>query len=415
MKLERISNGMLPAGLHPGWPVLFAAMVGTFMTIPGQTVGVAPFVDHIGSDLQLQRDHVLLLYSLGTLLGILPAPLIGRLIDRYGPRRAIAVIVPAVSAACVGLSLVTGPLGLAIAFTMLRGCAIGGLNLVSGHMINLWFDRYRGRANAVSMMGLAFGGFVVPGLAEQITGVFGWRNSYLALAAGVLVIMLPVGLLFFRNRPQSYGEVPDFGRASATRVAELAGGLSVREALRTPMLWYLLAVAVIVNAVGTALLLDQLRVLTSAGLERATAVGLLGVVTFAQAISVLGGGVLIDRAGTRPLSVLGLLVGALSITCVMLAPGLVAGWAYAASLGAFLGLLQVSQGAAVAEQFGTRALGTLRGLVFAVGVLGAAAGPLPMVLWSEEAGYTIFLALIAGAVLLGTLASAPKWQVAPGQ
>jgi MFS family permease len=219
--------------------------------------------------------------------------------------------------------MVSGPLGLAVAFTLLRGSAIGGLSLVSGHMINLWFDRYRGRANAVSMMGLALGGFVVPRLAEQIAAAFGWRIAYVALGGTVLAIMLPVGLLFFRNRPQSYGQVPDFGLASAARTAELAGGLTVRGALRTPMLWYLLAIAVIVNAVGTALLLDHLRVLTSAGLHRATAIGLLGVVTFAQAISVLGGGMLIDRVGTRPIGLLGLVMGALSVGCVMLAPGLI--------------------------------------------------------------------------------------------
>src|SRR5258707_1033923 len=63
--------------LHSGWLVLVAGAVGVFMTTPGQTVGVSAFVDLLAADTGLTRERVLVLYSLGTLLGILPAPLIG--------------------------------------------------------------------------------------------------------------------------------------------------------------------------------------------------------------------------------------------------------------------------------------------------------------------------------------------------
>jgi len=74
------------SGRTQGWFVLIAGAVGVFMTTPGQTVGVSAFVDHIAVDLDIPREQVVMLYSVGTLLGILPAPLIGRLVDRYGPR-----------------------------------------------------------------------------------------------------------------------------------------------------------------------------------------------------------------------------------------------------------------------------------------------------------------------------------------
>ncbi|HEX9557119.1 MAG TPA: MFS transporter, partial [Reyranella sp.] len=67
----------------------FAALVGTFATTPGQTVGVSSFIDPVASDLGLTRDNVLVLYSVGTFLGILAAPSIGRLVDRFGPHRLI--------------------------------------------------------------------------------------------------------------------------------------------------------------------------------------------------------------------------------------------------------------------------------------------------------------------------------------
>lgn len=396
--------------LNPGWLVLLAGVVATFMTIPGQTVGVAPFIDHIATDLALTRDQVLIYYSLGTLFGVLPAPFIGRFTDRFGPRRVVPLVVLAVSAACIALALVQGPLTLAAAFTFLRGSATGGLGLVSGQMINLWFVRYRGRANAVSLMGLALGGLIIPGLSEQITGAFGWRVSYMALGAGVLAIMLPVGLLLFRNHPQTYNTVPDFGQQPDEGAPSLSEGFSVAEALRTPVMWYFLLIAVVINAVGTALVLDHLRLLAEAGIARDAAILLLGIVPMMQVLAVLCGGLLIDRFGTRPTGLIGLAANALAILCVMAWPDLLGGAAYVALLGLSLGTLHVAQGAAMAEQFGTRSLGALRGIIFVTGAFGAATGPLVFAIWSADTGYLIFLSLVGVAVLVGIFSPTPTWR-----
>jgi len=399
--------------IHPGWFVLVAGMLGVFMTTPGQTVGVSVFIDPIVADLGLPRERVLLLYSMGTLLGILPAPYIGRLVDRYGPRNAIGFVVVALGAACVVVAWVHGPWSLGVAFTVLRGTAIGGLSLVSGHMINLWFDRYRGRANAISMMGLAVGGLVVPGVAEQLTQAYGWRTSYLVLGVAVVAIMLPLGLLLFRNRPQTYGLLPDFGRAASAQETLEITGSSLAGARRTLMFWYLLAIGILANAVGTALLLDHVRVLQEAGLTRTSAIALLGVVTVSQVICVLGGGMLVDRYGTQRVGMLGLALLALTVGCVMAVPDFLAGAAYAAALGAGLGVLHVVQGAGLAEHFGTRHLGNLRGVASVVGIFGAAAGPLPFAAWPPQVGYVIFLAGIAAALALGAVAvSSPLVQSA---
>jgi MFS family permease len=394
----------MSGSLRQGWFVLMAGMVGVFMTTPGQTVGVSTFIDHVVADLGLPRERVLVLYGLGTLIGILPAPFMGRLIDRVGPRRAIGFIVVAVGLSCAALAWAQGPISLAIGFTLLRGTAIGGLSLVSGHMINLWFDRYRGRANAIAMMGLALGGLVVPAAAEQLSILYGWRVAYLALGGIVVAIMLPFGLLFFRNRPQSYGLMPDFGKTTAARAALLDQGFTLGEAGRSLMFWYLLAIAILANAIGTALLLDHVRSLLAAGIERSTAIALLGVVTVTQAICVLGGGVLVDRYGTQRVGMLGLVLLALTTASIASASGLIAGIVYAAALGGGLGILHVVQGAGQAEHFGTRHLGSLRGTQSLVGIFGAAAGPLPFAWWSPETSYIIFLGTTAAALVLGAVA-----------
>ncbi len=388
--------------------VAFAALVGTFATTPGQTVGVSSFIDPIAADLGLTRDHVLLLYSIGTFLGILTAPSIGRLVDRFGPRRLIVPVVVALAGACTFLSLAWGAWSLAAGFVLLRATAIAGLSLVSSQMVNLWFDRFRGRVTALAMMGLALGGLIVPPFAEAIMQADGWRSAYLALGACVLAIMLPVGLAFYRNKPTERS-ARDFGRPGHSVSADVGDGLTLAQAARTTVFWYLTALTLLVNAVNTALLLDHIRAMRAAGLDRQEAIGLLGAGTTTQAAATLAAGMLVDRFGAGPIGLLGLATLATSVICVMAVPGLGGGLAYAVTLGAMIGILLVAHSSGLAESFGIAHLGSIKGTTFVVGVSGAAAGPLAL-LWSPTAAYWIFLGLTLCGAALGI---ASQWQRRP--
>jgi len=198
--------------------VAFAAFVGVFATTPGQTVGVSSFIDPIAADVGVSRDNVLVLYSIGTFLGILTAPAFGRLVDRVGPRALIAPVVVGLGCACGFASVVWNAWSLGLEFVLLRATAIAGLSLISTQMVNLWFDRLRGRILALTMLGTALTLLVnavntalvldhVRAMAaagigrSQAIGVLGAMTTTQALAtlaSGVLVDRFgarPVGLL----------------------------------------------------------------------------------------------------------------------------------------------------------------------------------------------------------------------------
>jgi len=213
--------------------------------------------------------------------------------------------------------------------------------------------------------------------------------------------MVPVGWAFYRNRPND-AAARDFGRPGHSVSADVGDGLTLAQAARTTVFWYLTAITLLVNAVNTALLLDHVRALATAGLGRSEAIALLGAVTTMQAAATLLTGILVDRFGARPIGLVGLATLALSVVCVMLAPGLGAGIVYAAALGAMIGILQVVHSSGLAESFGTAHLGSIKGTTFVVGVSGAAVGPLPF-LHSPDAAYWIFLAATFCAAVLGVL------------
>lgn len=385
--------------IHTGWVVLVGAFVGVFATTPGQTVGVSPFIDPIAADVGLSRDTVLVLYSIGTFLGILTAPAFGRLVDRFGPRVLVTPVVVGLGAACGFVSIVWSAWSLGLAFVLLRATAIAGLSLISTQMVNLWFDRFRGRILALTLLGMAMGGLIVPPFAESLIQSDGWRAAYLALGAGVLVLMLPIGLAFYRNRPED-GAARDFGRPGLSISVDVGDGLTLGQATHTTVFWYLTALTLLVNAVNTALLLDHVRAMEAAGIGRQQAIALLGAVTTTQALATLATGVLVDRFGSRPVGLLGLATLAAAVLSVMWAPAVGGGLLYAALLGAMIGLLQVAHSSGLAECFGIAHLGSIKGVTFVVGVSGAALGPLPL-LWSPAAAYSIFIGLTLIGVMLG--------------
>ena len=384
--------------MHRGWTVLAAAAVGVFMTVPGQTVGVSAFVDPLARDLGLGREHVILLYSLGTLVGILPAPLIGRLFDRYGPRRMIVVAAVAVTISCFVMAAAMNSWSLALAFTLLRGSAIGGLSTTSINMVNLWFDRLRGRATAVAMTGLAAGGMIIPPLAEKITLAHGWRTAYLVLGAAVLAVMLPVGLIFFRSRPQDPLLLDLGSQKSGSNKDRRDFALS--EALWTPAFWYLVSLSVLYNAAGTALMLDHMRLMQSVNVQRASAITLLAIIPVAQVLAVIGGGFLVDKFGSRNAGFIGIAATVVSLSLVIIAPLAIGGLGYVVFLGVGIGVLSVASSAGLAEYFGSRHMGALRGTTFVFGIFGAALGPLPLAL-SPQTAHWIFVAWAGIAIGFG--------------
>ena len=209
---------------HYGWVILMAGGIGAFMTLPGQTNGVALFFDPLAADLGLTRAQVALAYTVGTLAGILPAPLVGRWIDRRGPRLAAGAIAIAMGLACVVMALTSSALTLTIGFAAIRGAAVGALSLVSQHVINLWFVTRRGMAATAASVGVALGGVAFPPVIETLIRAGGWRYAYLTLGVVVAGAMLPVGLLLFRGRPEQFGLSP----TSARRVSDHRGRRSPR-------------------------------------------------------------------------------------------------------------------------------------------------------------------------------------------
>ena len=364
--------------IYYGWVILLAGTLGTIMSTPGQTVGVAIFVDRIISDLGLARSQVSLMYAFGTLGGSVALPFVGRFIDRHGPRLAVAIISALFSLACVWMGFIWGVFSLLIGFVLIRCLGQGSLTLVSLHVINLWFIRRRGLAVGLSSIGFAIGIAFFPALIESLIDHFGWRNAYMILGGAVALTIFPIGALLFRSRPELFGLQPDARQTNYSQEAEQPKerNYTAAQARSSITFWLFTIGDVLVSALATGLIFHHYDIMEQAsGLDTDVAVAVFAPLGFISASVNLLTGYLIDRVEPRFLLSIMLLFLCISLVMPPRVTSLEWVWGYGLILGVTQGMKGVIQGSVYAHYFGRSHLGEIKGLATTISVAGTAFGP----------------------------------------
>src|SRR3954465_11347982 len=131
-------------------------------------------------------------------------PVLGWMLDRFGPRRFVRAGVGMFGIGLMCLSRVETVLQFYASFIVIAlgvsFCGFFPLNVALIH----WFERKRARAISSMSIGLAFGGVMVPLVAQSLPS-FGWRTT--ALASGIIAICVGLPLaMVIRNSPAEHGE-----------------------------------------------------------------------------------------------------------------------------------------------------------------------------------------------------------------
>lgn len=375
-----------------GWRIVVFASIAVVMTAPGQTPGVSPFIDPVMAELGLSRSAVSAAYLIGTLLGAAAMPTVGRMIDRFGARRTIAVIAAALGSVLIGLSMVTEIVGLTAGFVGIRLAGQGALGLAAVTVTAYWFERRRGAAlGVVSAVGAA-GITLSPILIERLIAHLDWRTVWLLEGLAVWAVVIPVAVFGIRNRPRDIGQHVDGDpglAAGHTAVASLTRAV----ALRTPYFWVLMAGNASVSMLVTAVTFHQISLLGERGLSTAQAAANFLPQTAAGLSTTLLAGMLIDRIRRPQLLVLGSM--ATLVAALAGATALSPGWSallYGAALGTAMGVMKAVEAALTPRLFGTDHLGAIRGVITAIGVGASAVGPLLFAVAHDLTGsYTMIL------------------------
>ncbi len=396
-----------------GWWMLLVACLAVFLTGPAQTYGVSVFVDPMLNELGWSRSLFSSLYSVGTLASAGVLVFAGRQIDRLGNRIIISVATLLFGGALLLLSTVNSLVMLLIGFALLRAFGSGVLTLAARTLVPNWFHSRAGRA--FSLIGLAamLSQALIPTFNNAMIESFGWRDAFRINALIMWLLLLPIAAIVLRNRPSDIGQVPDGVPAEEPRAGAVDDeqGVTLRAALRSITFWCLIGASVVPSLVITGLTFNQVAILADRGFPSSLAATTFAVESAVALPTTLLAGWLVDRFPVRIILMLGqvFLIVAMLFLLVAQSPALVL--LYAAWRGASTGLWMVAADVAWPSYFGRKHLGSIRGVGFAVGVVGAAIGPIPVGLsYDLLGGYT---AAIAGLLCLPVIAAVAVLRARP--
>jgi MFS family permease len=190
---------------HEGWGVVAAAffgvMIGYSVLIP-YTFGL--FLKPLSGSFGWKRDRISIALGCAAVTAALCSPLIGRLLDRYGPKRIILPCIAVFGLGFASLSLLTPSLThFYLVFILLGLAGNGTTQLAYSRAVSTWFFEQRGMALSLIAAGAGVGAMALPLLAAWLIQKHGWRAAYGVLGVLVLAVSLPLTSLLVRERGQT--------------------------------------------------------------------------------------------------------------------------------------------------------------------------------------------------------------------
>jgi len=185
-----------------GWRVVLAACLGVmagFGSLFVYTFSV--FVKPLAAEFGWSREAISSGFAIAAITLGLCSPLLGRWIDRFGPRRIILTCMTIFACAIGSLSLLhSGLWQFYVTCFVLGVVGNGAAHLAYSRSISTWFQRRLGMALACVMVGAGLGAMILPVVAQSIISRSGWRAAYAALGCLALLLGLPLSWRYIRER-----------------------------------------------------------------------------------------------------------------------------------------------------------------------------------------------------------------------
>src|SRR5262245_23284620 len=285
----------------------------------------------------------------------------GRLTDRWGPQRVVAL-----GGLLLGLGLGASSRVHALA-PLYATYFVAGLGMSTAYVpcsstAVRWFTTRRVTAAGLVMAGAGGGVLGGPRLVACVIDRLGWRGAYLTLGTGLALALVGLSRLLVRE-PAALGLRPYGGAPAGDRALEPGGpSWPVRRALRHPSF---LALAGVYTATWIPVFLTPVHLVPLAqdlGLSAAAGAAALSVLGGGSLAGRLAMGMVSDRIGRRAALAISLTLQTLAFVGLILAAGSASLFAAAGVYGFAYGAVTALMPAIIGDFFGPAHSGSLVGL-----------------------------------------------------
>jgi MFS family permease len=232
-------------GTFFGWRLVGALGVVLFFTGGGGFYVFPVFIESYQAEFGWTMTEISAAAAVfATVFGI-SGPLVGVLFARIGARATMLIAAVVVAVTTLGQANLRN---LTMLYLLMVGSGFGVAGstiLPTQTLVTNWFDVYRGRALGLAILGIGFGGFLLPPFNEFLIRLVGWRLAWGIACAITAGVVIPLIAIFVRTHPADLGLRPDgapSGKAGAEASTAPVVGLAVRRAVRTVTFWLLVGI-----------------------------------------------------------------------------------------------------------------------------------------------------------------------------
>lgn len=198
------------------------------------------FIKPITEDLGIARSAYTLVNTISTLLGVFLAPVAGKLMSSKHMHKILVTCIAGVSIS-YGMFSVANSLPVFYFIAVFVGIFAAGSTMIPiSVVITNWFQKQRGLATSIAMAGSGIGGAILsPVIGKLITG-YGWRQTYVVIAAVMFCVLVPIGVFIIRQKPSDKGLQP-YGYGESTNEKKSSStvewNVSLKELKSKPLFW----------------------------------------------------------------------------------------------------------------------------------------------------------------------------------
>ena len=390
--------------IYPGW--VMVGLVSAMRVLGGglHGYGFTVFFLPVSQDLGLNRAQTSLAFSLARAEGAIEAPLIGYLVDRFGPRPLMVTAALLTGVGYIGLSWVNNYVAFLMVYLGLISLAYSAGFIQTPMVIaNNWFIRKRARAMTVVGSAVTIGGtLITPALAATVTH-FGWRWGAFVAGCAFLIICIPLSLKVVGS-PESIGLQPD-GEApldavragaaarNSSSARMIAADVSARDALKTLAFWALAFSMLVRVGTQSTLMVHFIPIMVWKGMSQERAAVLLSAFALLNLLFHFVLGWIADRVNKPRLLSLWMILPLSAIVILIVGESSVSLWLFALLYSALDAAFPVTW-AISGDFFGRKHVASIRGNMSFCYMWGSALGPV-------IAGYVYDQTQSYGSVLWG--------------
>jgi MFS family permease len=390
-------------------------LVATFVTLGlayGFWYSYAVFLVAFLREFGWSRSVVAGAFSLLVMVHGLSGPLLGWLVERFGPRAVIAAGGGVLAGALLVGAHVSAVWHLYVAFGVLAALGVSAAGWVpSVVLIRGWFPSSVGTAIGVASAGIGVGIFALVPFAQLLIDWVGWRSALRVLAVLVAAWIIPATLLLVRaaGTPTAASSAPPGVAPTPSRPS-----WTLQAVVRTWRFWGTGAVFFAGSAATQMLLVHQVAYLVDHGVPALVGATVVGVVGVCSVAGKAGWGTLSDRVGRELTYTLAFLCVVASVGLLALAgayPRTLLPYGYAILIGVGYAVTAPLTPAIASDLFGGPRFARIFGTLHFANSLGGALGAwIAGWIFDATASYALALPIAAAMALL---APTLLWFVAP--